>query len=153
MNSPHWVSVRKAMRTDVTLIDGRMNVLEALRLMRDGRATSLIVEKRSDKDEYGILTLSDIATLVAHYEYIQIGSDAPAIEVLQARDFVSGRNLYEVSSPAPFEAWDRVVMEPGRGFAVNLLTNLSAGIAGAWTAWWSVWALIGWGAGLSSASI
>lgn len=64
MSHPEWVSVRKAMRTDVALIDGRKNVLEALRLMRDGRATSLLVEKRSDKDEYGILTLSDIATQV-----------------------------------------------------------------------------------------
>ncbi len=64
MSNPDWVSVRKAMRTDVSLIDGRKNVLDALRLMRDGLATSLIVEKRSDKDEYGILTLSDIAKQV-----------------------------------------------------------------------------------------
>lgn len=64
MSHPDWVSVRKAMRADVHLIDGRKNVLNALRLMRDGRATSLIVEKRSDKDEYGILTLSDIAKQV-----------------------------------------------------------------------------------------
>jgi len=34
-------------------------------------------------------------------------------------------------------------------FAVNLFTNLSAGIAGEWSAWWSVWALIGWGAGIA----
>jgi hypothetical protein len=34
-------------------------------------------------------------------------------------------------------------------FAVNLLTNLSAGIASEWSAWWSVWALIGWGAGIA----
>ena len=33
--------------------------------------------------------------------------------------------------------------------AVNLLTNLSAGSAGEWSAWWSVWALIGWGAGIA----
>lgn len=33
-------------------------------------------------------------------------------------------------------------------FAVNLVTNLSAGIAGEWSAWWSVWALIGWGLGI-----
>ncbi len=64
MSNPDWVSVRKAMRTDVTVIDGRKNVLDALRLMRDGRATSLIVDKRSEKDEYGILTLSDIAKQV-----------------------------------------------------------------------------------------
>jgi predicted transcriptional regulator len=64
MNQPEWVSVRKAMRTDVTFIDGRDNVLDALRKMRDGKATSLMVEKRSDRDEYGILTLSDIAKQV-----------------------------------------------------------------------------------------
>ena len=33
-------------------------------------------------------------------------------------------------------------------FAVNLLTNLFAGIAGDWTAWWSVWALLCWGLGI-----
>jgi hypothetical protein len=34
-------------------------------------------------------------------------------------------------------------------FAVNLLTNLSAGIAGDWSAWWSAWALLGWGLGIA----
>lgn len=33
-------------------------------------------------------------------------------------------------------------------FSVNLVTNLSAGVAGRWAAWWSVWALLGWGIGL-----
>jgi len=61
MNKPERISVRKAMRSDVTFIDGRKNVLDALRAMRDGECTSLIVEKRSDHDELGILTLSDIA--------------------------------------------------------------------------------------------
>lgn len=32
--------------------------------------------------------------------------------------------------------------------AVNLLTNLSAGTAGEISAWWSLWAVIGWSAGL-----
>ncbi len=64
MSRPEWVSVRKAMRTDVHLIDGRKNVLEALRLMKEGRTTSLIVERHWEQDEYGILTLSDIAKQV-----------------------------------------------------------------------------------------
>lgn len=34
-------------------------------------------------------------------------------------------------------------------FAVNLLTNLSAGIASEWTAWWSAWAFLGWGLGIA----
>ena len=32
---------------------------------------------------------------------------------------------------------------------VNFATNLSAGIAGEWQAWWSVWALAGWGIGIA----
>ena len=64
MKKSDRISVRKAMRADVTFIDGRKNILEALRAMRDGKATSLVVEKRSDHDEYGILTPSDIAKQV-----------------------------------------------------------------------------------------
>ena len=34
-------------------------------------------------------------------------------------------------------------------FIVNLATNLDAGIAGDWRAWWSAWAFIGWGLGIT----
>lgn len=34
-------------------------------------------------------------------------------------------------------------------FLVNLAVSLSAGIADEWRAWWSLWALIGWGAGIT----
>lgn len=64
MNKPERIAVRKAMREDVAFIDGSKNVLDALRIMRDKQCTSLIVEKRSEHDEYGILTLSNIAQQV-----------------------------------------------------------------------------------------
>ncbi len=34
-------------------------------------------------------------------------------------------------------------------FLVNLATNAAAGITGEWSAWWSAWALIGWGFGIA----
>ena len=34
-------------------------------------------------------------------------------------------------------------------FTVNLATNALAGVAGEFSAWWSLWALVGWGAGIS----
>ncbi len=34
-------------------------------------------------------------------------------------------------------------------FAVNLVTNISAGTVGEWNAWWSVWALLGWSIGIA----
>ena len=34
-------------------------------------------------------------------------------------------------------------------FAVNLALNAAAGLLGEWSAWWSGWALLGWGLGVS----
>lgn len=33
--------------------------------------------------------------------------------------------------------------------AVNALINVSAGIADEWWAWWSLWAVLGWGIGIA----
>ena len=34
-------------------------------------------------------------------------------------------------------------------FLVNLAVNIAAGLTGEWWAWWSGWALIGWGVGVA----
>ncbi len=49
------------MRTDVTEVDGRLDVLAALKIMKKVSATSLIVKRRDEHDEYGMLLFSDIA--------------------------------------------------------------------------------------------
>ena len=64
MKEPQWVPVRKVMRTEVAFVDGRVTVLEALRVMKREKVTSLIVNKRSDKDEYGMVLFSDVAKQV-----------------------------------------------------------------------------------------
>lgn len=64
MSKREWVSVRHVMRSDVTLVNGRMDVLEALRTMKRVQATCLIVEKRHERDEYGMVLFSDIAKQV-----------------------------------------------------------------------------------------
>lgn len=64
MTTPEWVAVREVMRTEVTHVDGRTNVFEALRIMKRVQATSLIVDKRHEHDEIGMLLFSDIAKQV-----------------------------------------------------------------------------------------
>jgi predicted transcriptional regulator len=61
MSNREWVPVRKVMRTDVTTVNGRIDVLEALRVMKRVQATCLIVDRRHENDEYGLLLFSDIA--------------------------------------------------------------------------------------------
>ena len=64
MSDPKWVPVRQVMRTDVTLVNGRIDILEAMRIMKKVQATCLIVEKRHENDEYGMLLFSDVAKQV-----------------------------------------------------------------------------------------
>jgi len=52
------------MRTEVTFVDGSLDVLSALRIMRDVGATSLMVKRRDENDEYGMLLFSDVAKKV-----------------------------------------------------------------------------------------
>lgn len=61
MTIPNWGPVRNCMKTEVTLVDGRTDVLSALKTMKKVGATSLIVERRDENDEYGMLLFSDIA--------------------------------------------------------------------------------------------
>ncbi len=64
MSDGTWVPVRQIMRTDVALVNGRIDILEAMRIMKKVKATCLIVEKRHENDEYGMLLFSDVAKQV-----------------------------------------------------------------------------------------
>ncbi len=55
------IRVRDVMKVDFDIVDGKMTVMEALEMMKHIETKSLIVQKRDDKDEYGIVLLSDIA--------------------------------------------------------------------------------------------
>ena len=61
MTIRNWGPVRDCMRRDVTEVDGRLDVLAALKIMKKVSATSLIVKRRDEHDEYGMLLFSDIA--------------------------------------------------------------------------------------------
>ena len=64
MINRNWGVVRDCMRTEVTEVDGTMDVLSALKVMKKVGATSLIVNRRDSQDEYGLLLFSDIAKKV-----------------------------------------------------------------------------------------
>ncbi len=55
------IRVREVMKTKFDVIDGRVTVMDALRTMKHVDTKSLIVDKRYDDDEYGMVLLSDIA--------------------------------------------------------------------------------------------
>jgi len=58
------IRVRDVMKKHFDMIDGRVTVMEALRTMKHVETKSLVVNKRNDGDEYGMVLISDIAKLV-----------------------------------------------------------------------------------------
>lgn len=61
MNMKTPVRVRDVMKDKYDLVDGVLTVSEALDTMKHVETKSLIVNKRHDDDEYGIVLMSDIA--------------------------------------------------------------------------------------------
>jgi len=58
------IRVRDVMKREFDLIDGRITVLEALKTMKYVETKSLVVDKRNEDDEYGMVLISDIAKFV-----------------------------------------------------------------------------------------
>jgi len=63
MEAKH-MKVHDVMRTEITMVDGRTDVLAALKIMKQVKTTSLMIDKRDEHDEYGMLLFSDIAKQV-----------------------------------------------------------------------------------------
>ena len=65
MSIPDWGTVRECMSSKVTEVDGQMDVLTAMKVMKKVGSTSLVVKRRNESDEYGLLLFSDIAKQVS----------------------------------------------------------------------------------------
>lgn len=84
------VTVRDIMKTEYSVIDGKATVHDALKQMKQERTAVLVVDRRHEDDEYGILLVSDIAR-----------------EVLSKSRSAKRVNVYEVmAKPAVYvEPW------------------------------------------------
>jgi len=64
MNKEKLVRVSEVMKRKLDIVDGLTTVSEALDKMEHVENKSLVVDKRHDDDEYGIVLLADIARKV-----------------------------------------------------------------------------------------
>ncbi|NOZ10440.1 MAG: CBS domain-containing protein [Gammaproteobacteria bacterium] len=64
MSEKKLVRVVDVMKNDVHIIDGMATIRDAIHLMKENQVKTLIVDRRHDNDEYGILLVADIARSV-----------------------------------------------------------------------------------------
>ena len=58
------IRVRDVMKPDFTTIDGIATIGDALKTMKTNKTSVLIVNRRNEDDEFGMITSADIARLV-----------------------------------------------------------------------------------------
>ena len=64
MNDKVYIPVSEIMNPNIRMVNGLISVTEAMALMREGKNGSLIVDKRDDEDEYGLISIGDLASKV-----------------------------------------------------------------------------------------
>ena len=64
MSAKPFTTVKEMMRPSPGIIDGLATVQEALDTMRRENVGALVIDRRHEGDEYGIIVLSDIAAKV-----------------------------------------------------------------------------------------
>ena len=64
MSNKTRICVREVMNGKCSMIDGRLTVQEALVIMREESASCLVVHKRNEHDEFGIVLPADVAKKV-----------------------------------------------------------------------------------------
>jgi predicted transcriptional regulator len=58
------VKVRDVMTSNYVIVDGLTTVKEGIQLARSHEVKALVVDKRNDEDEYGVVLMNDIAKKV-----------------------------------------------------------------------------------------
>jgi len=58
------VRVREVMKSDLDIVDGMTTVSDALQNMKNPETRTIIIDKRHDDDEYGVVMFRDVAKRV-----------------------------------------------------------------------------------------
>lgn len=64
MNNRKIVRVRDVMQKEYDVVDGMLTIKDALKAMQHPDNKCMIVEKRHEDDEFGLLLISDVARMV-----------------------------------------------------------------------------------------
>jgi len=101
--SDHKITrVRDVMNSAVHVIDGLATIRQAIDFMREQKVNSLIIDKRGDDDEYGMVSVHDIAG-----------------KVLAPNHSVDRMNVYEIMSKPVLHVDAKMNVR----YAIRLLTR------------------------------
>ena len=108
------------------IIDGLANVRDAIDLMRDKHVSSLIIDKRHDGDEYGIVTVHDIAEKVIAID--RSASRTSVYEIMSKPVLTVSRQMnikYAMRQLTQFRLTRALVVEDGKMVGIVTLRDMA----------------------------
>lgn len=125
MSERSYISVRDVMTPDPVVIDGLATVAQAAALLREHEVSSLVIDKRDDSDEYGILVVHDIAEHVVANDR---SADRVSVYEIMSKPVLSvdvGMNIkYAVRLLSRFKLTRSLVLENGKVVGIVTLRDL-----------------------------
>lgn len=125
MSAPSYISVKDVMTASPMAIDGLATVSQAVTLMREQDVSSLVVDKRDESDEYGILVVHDIAEQIVATDR---SPDRVNVYEIMSKPVLSldvGMNIkYAVRLLSRFKLTRALVLDQGKVAGIVTLRDL-----------------------------
>jgi predicted transcriptional regulator len=124
-NPKSYVRVRDVMTPHIETIDGLATVADAIQSMKEKRFGALIIDKRDEGDEYGLLTVHDIARKVIEPNLAPKRVNVYEIMNKPVITFHADMNIrYAIRLLERMNQQRALVVAEGEGTAIGIITML-----------------------------
>ena len=125
MSTGKYIAARDVMTRDIEMIDGLTTVAEALEKLRSKQISSLVVNRREEGDEYGMLTVHDIASGVLVPDLSPARVNAYEVMTKPVLSIDAGMNIrYAVRHLHQFGVSRALVIEGGTAVGIVTLRDM-----------------------------
>ena len=125
MNDIKYLAVSEVMKPEIQKIDGLATVTEAVEKMRAAGSGSLIVDKRNDQDEYGLISIGDLAYKVVAPDFAPDRISCYQVMTKPVLTVESDMNVrYAIRLLTRFKISRALVVENGRAVGIISLRDM-----------------------------
>lgn len=126
MSSEDIIRVGDVMTPSPHVIDGLASVRDAINIMRDRKVSSLVIEKRNEDDEYGIVSVHDIAEKVIGIDHSADRTSVYEIMTKPVLSVHSRMNIkYAIRLLTRFDLNRALVIEHGQMVGIVTLRDMA----------------------------
>lgn len=125
MSDTKYIPVSQVMNPDIQKIEGLATAAEAIQMMRDAGCGSVIVDKRDEADEYGLISIGDLAANVVAPDFAPERMSAYQVMTKPVLTIESDMNIrYAIRLLTRFKISRVLVVKHGKAVGIVSLRDM-----------------------------